>query len=169
MPRTLALLRHAKSAWPDDVVDHERPLNKRGRRDAPEVGRWLKKHRVAFDLALVSTAVRAQETYELLAAKLPGAPDATPSAAIYGAGAGDVLDIIRGIDEQVTSAILVGHNPTFATLAGLLDDQSGVVDGRDRMRREFPTSSLALFEIDGPWESVNPGEVRLVAFAVPRG
>lgn len=169
MPKTLALLRHAKSAWPDDVPDVERPLNKRGQRDAPEVGRWLKRRGIGFDAALVSTAVRAQQTYAAVAAELPGAPPPALTSEIYGAGVGDMLDIIRGIDERASSAILVGHNPTFGTLAGMLDDESGTVDGRDRMRLEFPTSALALFEIDGSWELVNPGEARLVAFAVPRG
>ena len=63
--RRLVLLRHAKSDWPDDVPDHERPLARRGRRDAPAAGRWLRKSGYVPDLVLCSTARRARETWQL--------------------------------------------------------------------------------------------------------
>ena len=75
--KTLVLLRQAKSAWPDGVADHERPLAKRGRRDAPAVGRWLRDHELTPQVALVSSARRTVETFVLLAAELPVAPQDT--------------------------------------------------------------------------------------------
>ncbi|HXT88463.1 MAG TPA: histidine phosphatase family protein, partial [Trebonia sp.] len=70
--RRLLLLRHAKSDWPD-VADHERPLAKRGRRDAPVVGRWLRTSGYLPDAVICSTAARARQTWELVSAELPSA------------------------------------------------------------------------------------------------
>ncbi|WP_230211275.1 SixA phosphatase family protein [Streptomyces kaniharaensis] len=74
--RTLIVLRHAKSAWPPDVPDWERPLGPRGRRDAPEAGRWLRRRGLVPDTVVCSPARRARETWELAGAELPGTPSA---------------------------------------------------------------------------------------------
>lgn len=169
MPRTLVLVRHAKAAWPDGVVDHERPLAGRGRRDAPAIGRWLAGQAVSADLALVSSAHRTVQTYELLAAHLPGAPDPVVTDDVYAAGAGDLLDLLRGIDDEFAVVLVVGHNPGIGTLAGLLDDGAGAVDGRSRMRLEYPTSAVAIMDVDGGWSGLDPAGARLRAFGVPRG
>jgi phosphohistidine phosphatase SixA len=80
--RRLVLLRHAKSDWPD-VADQDRPLAKRGRRDAPAVGRWLGQSGYAPDAVICSTALRARETWELASAGLRAtAPGAFPTAAV---------------------------------------------------------------------------------------
>jgi phosphohistidine phosphatase len=71
--RRLVLLRHAKSAWPD-VADHERPLARRGRRDAPVAGRWLRTAGRVPDRVVCSTARRARETWQLAAAELDASP-----------------------------------------------------------------------------------------------
>ncbi|HJU98672.1 MAG TPA: histidine phosphatase family protein [Jiangellaceae bacterium] len=162
MPRTLVLLRHAKSAWPDDVPDSERPLAKRGRRDAPAAGRWLQDRELVPEVALVSSARRAVETFELVAAELSARPRGTVTAAAYGASAGDLLDLVHGLADDVGSVLLVGHNPGIGRLASVLDEAGQPV-------REFPTSALAVFDVDGDWSAVDPGTARLVAFAVPRG
>ena len=156
------LLRHAKSAWPDDVPDSERPLAKRGRRDAPAVGRWLRERELTPEVALVSSARRAVETFELVAAELSARPRGTVTEAAYGASAGDLLDLVRGIADGVGSVLLVGHNPGIGRLASVLDERGQPV-------REFPTSALAVFDVDSGWSAVDPGTARLVAFAVPRG
>ena len=162
MPKTLVLLRHAKSAWPDDVADSQRPLAKRGRRDAPAAGRWLRERDLAPEIALVSSARRAVETFELVAAELPVRPHETVTDAAYGASVGDLLDLVRGLADDVVSALVVGHNPGIGRLANVLDED-------ERSTREFPTSALAVFRVDGQWSAVDPGTARLVAFAVPRG
>jgi len=162
VPRTLVLLRHAKSAWPDDVADSERPLAKRGRRDAPAAGRWLRERELAPEVALVSSARRAVETFELMAAELTNRPLVTVTDAAYGASVGDLLDLVRGLAADVVSALVVGHNPGIGRLADVLDEG-------EESTREFPTSALAVFDVDGSWSEVDPGTVRLVAFAVPRG
>jgi len=162
VPKTLVLLRHAKSAWPDDVADSQRPLAKRGRRDAPAAGRWLRERDLAPEIALVSSARRAVETFELVAAELPVRPRETVTDAAYGASVGDLLDLVRGLADDVVSALVVGHNPGIGRLTNVLDEA-------ERSTHEFPTSALAVFHVDGQWSAVDPATARLVAFAVPRG
>lgn len=115
----LVLLRHAKSAWPDGVADEHRPLNDRGRRDAPAVGRWLAEHQ-AVDLALVSPATRARQTWALVAAELPEPPPHRIEPALYFAGPREIVAAAAatGLD----TVLVVAHNPdledTVADLTG---------------------------------------------------
>jgi phosphohistidine phosphatase len=162
MPKTLVVLRHAKSAWPDGVADHDRPLSGRGRRDAPAVGRWLCDQKVAVELALVSSARRTVETADLVDAELRSPPRRVVSEDVYHAGAGDLLDRIRELPDDVSTAMVVGHNPSVGMLASVLDDSSGGL-------LEFKTSAVAVFEIGDRWAEANAGGARLVASAVPRG
>jgi phosphohistidine phosphatase len=162
MTRQLVLVRHAKSAWPDGVAEHERPLAGRGRRDAPEVGRWLADAGVQPEVAYVSSAVRARATFDLLAAELSSPVRAIVTDDVYGASSGDLLDLIRSAHDGAHSVLVVGHNPGIGTLASVLDDrQSGMLD--------FKTSAVAVFDVGGAWAEVNPGAARLTASAVPRG
>lgn len=163
------LLRHAKSAWPDGVDDHERPLAARGRRDAPAVGRWLLDTGLRPEVAVVSSALRTLETFHLVAAELPEPPSPRISDEVYRAGAGELLDVVRSLVPELGSALVVGHNPGIGTLANVLDDGSSAVEGRDRMRLAFPTSAIAVLELGCAWNDVDPGAARLAAFAVPRG
>src|SRR6266700_6314858 len=84
--RKLVLLRHAKSAWPD-VPDHERPLARRGRRDAPGAGAWLRRAGYLPDLVVCSTARRARETWQLAAAELGASPPVRFEPRVYQASA----------------------------------------------------------------------------------
>ena len=81
-PRRLVLLRHAKSDYPDEVADHDRPLAARGRRDAPLVGRWLARSGYRPDAVICSTARRARETWDLVA-KLSGGKE-VPACNLWG-------------------------------------------------------------------------------------
>jgi phosphohistidine phosphatase SixA len=86
--RQLMILRHAKSAWPDGVPDRKRPLAKRGCRDAPAAGRWLRGHIVRLDAVVCSPAERARQTWALVAAELDQPPAATFDDRIYRAPVG---------------------------------------------------------------------------------
>ena len=156
------LVRHAKSAWPDDVADHERPLNKRGRRDAPAVGHWLGENAVLPQVALVSSARRAVETADLIIAELGSPVRQIVSDEAYNASTGQLLELVRLLPAEADAVMLVGHNPGIEALATQLVE-SGAKLG------EFPTSALAALEFDGDWDSVEPGGGTLIAFAVPRG
>src|SRR5580698_5846089 len=93
--RLLILLRHAKSAWPEDIPDHERPLAPRGRRDAPAAGGWLRKSDHVPDRVLCSTARRARETWQLAEEKLSAHPATVFEERVYGASGAELLDLAR--------------------------------------------------------------------------
>jgi len=116
--RTLTLIRHAKSSWKEPVSDFERPLNKRGIRNAAEMGEWLSVHGIRFEQILCSPARRTLATAEALAAKTGYPPSAIiPVRAIYLATADTLLDILRSQDAAFNHIALIGHNPGISSLA----------------------------------------------------
>src|SRR5580658_6917721 len=114
--RRLILLRHAKSAWPDDVPDHDRPLAPRGRRDAPAAGRWLRKSGYAPDRVLCSTARRARETWQRAEEGLGAHPSTVFEDRVYDASVADVLDLARQTPPDITTLLIVGHDPAMRGL-----------------------------------------------------
>lgn len=167
--RRLVLLRHAKSDWPPGVPDRERPLGQRGREEAPLAGRWLAAAGLVPDLAVVSSARRAQQTWNLASSQLPADVPTTLSDDYYGAGVDEALDLARALPQDVTTALLVGHNPTTESLALLLQDGSGVEVDVERMAGKFPTSAIAVLHLQVPsWSDLDASTARLMAFAVPR-
>lgn len=120
--KELILIRHAKSSWNHPGLgDHDRPLNKRGKKAAPLVGEALAERGLQPDLMLSSTAMRAYTTARAVAEKLgyPG-EQVLRDEAIYLAGVPMLMHVIQGIDESHESAILFGHNPGFHDLANAL-------------------------------------------------
>src|SRR5215470_8706335 len=113
--KTLYLVRHAKSSRDDpSLPDKERPLNKRGRRDAPRMGERLAKRDVKPDLILSSPAVRALATAEIVSRKLGYAiKDIVVDERLYGADPNDLLDVIHELGEKPKRVMLFGHNPEF--------------------------------------------------------
>ncbi|MEV4940541.1 SixA phosphatase family protein [Streptomyces zaomyceticus] len=123
-------MRHAKSAWPEGVADHDRPLGPRGLRDAPAAGRFLAEHGGPPDLVLCSPARRARRTWELAAAELDS-PVPAPTVhdpRLYGAGDAELLDVLHGVPDEVATLLLVGHNPGLEDLVLLL---AAGTDGED--------------------------------------
>jgi phosphohistidine phosphatase len=130
---TLVLVRHAKSDWGDDALaDHDRPLNERGRRDAPRMAGRLAGTGFHPDAILSSTALRARTTAEAFAAEL-GVP-VTLDAELYGASADRLLVAAAGSGAQ--AVIVVAHDPGMSELAARL---SG-----DRIGH-MPTCAVATF------------------------
>ena len=120
--KELILVRHAKSSWQDPALrDHERPLNKRGKRDAPEMGDRLARRGYDPDLIISSSADRALETARAFAVKL-GYPSEhiQTEERIYHASVDELLEAIRGVEASVETLVLFGHNPGFTQLANLL-------------------------------------------------
>jgi phosphohistidine phosphatase len=174
--RTLILLRHAKSAWPD-VPDHDRPLASRGRRDAPTAGRWLRSAAAVPDLVLCSSALRARQTWQLAEAALEQRQPVVFEDGIYGASAAELLDIVRHAPSAGRTIVVVGHNPGIQELAVALAGAAAEA-GRsgsslppsalDRMTAKFPTAAIAVLEFSGPWSRLHPGQARLASFVTPR-
>ncbi|MBV2356406.1 histidine phosphatase family protein [Streptomyces sp. J2-1] len=167
--RRLVVLRHAKSAWPDGVADHQRPLAPRGVRDARAAGRALAEADCLPDLALCSTALRARRTWELASAQWGTPPSALLDRRLYEAGVPDLLDVLRGVSAQVETLLLIGHNPALEELVLELA-ADGLDDTLARVRVKFPTSAVAVLAWHGTgWPALAPGTAVLTAFTVPRG
>ena len=169
MPRRLVVMRHAK-AQPTAPSDHGRPLADRGRRDAGEAGRWLREQGIAPDAALVSDAQRTRETWEEVAAGAAWDLEPEHSASLYAAGADSAFDLLREVDADVTTLVVIGHNPTMAYIAELIDDGEGDADATTALvTRGFPTSALVVFAVAGEWADLGAGSGRLEAFHVGDG
>ncbi|WP_200300850.1 SixA phosphatase family protein [Streptomyces adelaidensis] len=167
--RRLVVLRHAKSAWPAGVLDHERPLAPRGRRDAPAAGRALAEADCLPDLALCSTAVRARQTWELASAQWGTPPPARHDRRIYAAEPAELLAVVREVPDGVRTLLLVGHNPGLEEL--VLDLAGDALDDAlDDVRTKFPTSAIAFLSWRGEtWAALAPGTALLTDMIVPRG
>jgi len=150
--RTLILLRHAKSDWSGNQADIDRPLAQRGRRQAPETGRWLNANIDRLDLAVVSPAVRACSTWDLVSSELDVAPPTRTDVRVYGATGSELLAVVRDVSDDFATVVLVGHNP------GLEDLVQDLTDEWVRM----PTSALAVVVWSGSWSSAgeSPAELR---------
>jgi phosphohistidine phosphatase len=119
--KTLLLLRHAKSSWDDPGLDdHDRPLNKRGRRDAPRMGRLLLEEKLVPDEILCSTAARARETAEEVKEASGFAGDVRFSRTLYLAGSREILAAVRTVAPAAGTAMVIGHNPGIEELLDAL-------------------------------------------------
>lgn len=173
----LAVMRHAKSAYPPAVDDHDRPLSARGVQDARVAGHWLREHLRMPDHVVVSTARRARGTWTVAAAPLgyigaagydarsPGALTIDPR--IYDADPQQLLEVLRDLPQRARTAVLVGHCPGVEDLVHLLagswDD-----DAMGHLRAKFPTAGIAVLTFPGPWPELGAGIARLDDFVVPR-
>jgi phosphohistidine phosphatase len=160
------LLRHAKSDWPD-VPDRDRPLAKRGRRDAPRIGRWLRDHGYLPDVVVCSAARRARQTWELVAPELGGEPSVRFEPRAYAASAMTLLYLARELPGRYRAALLIAHNPGLSELAASLAEQP-TKDGASRhLKQGLPTAGVAVLEFAGDWPDLVPGQARLLDFVVP--
>lgn len=168
MVRRVVLLRHAKSAWPAGVPDHERPLAGKGRRNAKAAGEWLRHEGPVVDLVLCSDAVRARHTWEIASSTLPKRPSCTVVPDLYGADPDEVLALLQGCPGKAGTVLVVGHEPTMSgttlLLAGRRSDRSAL----QRVRTKFPTSGISVLRFDGDWSGLKAGQAVLETFSVPR-
>ena len=123
--KTIYLVRHAKSSWKyPNLDDFERPLNKRGRKNAPFMGKVLKKLKVAPDLVISSPANRAATTARIIAAAINyPLENIRYSEAIYEFSENALIHVVKQIDDAVNKAMIVGHNPATNGLANYIGDQ----------------------------------------------
>lgn len=160
--RQLALVRHAKSSWDDPALDDfDRPLNKRGNRDAPFMGRKLKELGLQFDLIISSPAARAMATTRILATETGYADDRIEAnERIYEAPWQRLLEVVNEIDDVYRRVALVGHNPGMSDLAAVL---TGNGPG------DMPTCAIVLlvFEVSA-WSTVGPAMATVSAFEYPK-
>jgi phosphohistidine phosphatase len=153
----LVLLRHAKSDWTHDLADVDRPLAKRGRRQAPEAGRWLAGHLARIDLAVVSPARRARSTWDLVTAELDAPPEVWVDDRVYAASDRALLTVVREIPDDRATAVLVGHNPGLEELLARLTGAW----------TPLPTSAIAVVALPGGWASAGEAAATLRASGRP--
>jgi phosphohistidine phosphatase len=155
--RTLILLRHAKSDWSGFEADVDRPLAKRGRRQAPEAGRWLAHAIDAIDLAVVSPANRARSTWDLVSAELADRAQTRIDDRVYATWGSRLLGVVRELPDDVDTVVMVGHNPAIEDLVTLLTGECV----------QMPTSALAVIELAGSWSSASQASAVLRASGRP--
>lgn len=160
--KRLTLLRHAKSSWKDDALpDLDRPLSRRGRQDAPRMGRRLRERGFSPDALIASPAKRARATAKAVAQEL-GYPveKILRDEAIYEADLTALLRLIRHLDEAWGHVMLVGHNPGLAELAGFLAGSPV---------ERFPTCAVAELELDvETWSEAREACAALVLLDYPK-
>lgn len=167
MARELLLLRHAKSDWSTDAAtDFERPLNKRGRRDAPRMAEWLYREGLIPMVVASSPAVRARETALLLCKGLEYKKRHLRwHEAIYDASLEQLLGVLAEYQDGPATVLLVGHNPGLERLVRYLTD--GDLDEPEDGKL-LPTCALARLEMPDRWDGLTSGSASLVALVRPK-
>ena len=166
--KRLLLLRHAKSSWDHPGLDDfERPLNDRGRRDAPRVGRYLADHDRRPDHVLCSPARRTDETWRAVSEALGGDVPFEFEPSLYLAPPSTILRLVQSQPIDIETLLVIGHNPGTEEVALRLVG-SGSSDALNRMRTKVPTAALIEIEFDvGRWGEVETGQGRLIRFVTP--
>ena len=159
----LHLLRHAKSSWKEEVEDHERPLNRRGREAALRVGRALPAAVGTLDLVLCSSARRTRETLELIVAELAVRPQSVIEDELYEASKDELMDRLRHLPEEISNVLLIGHNPGLHELAMAIAD-TNTAGFRALSSGKFPTAARASFRVAEPWSAFGGSRCELVDY-----
>ena len=145
--KSVLVLRHAKSSWKHpDLTDHERPLNKRGKRDAPSIGRLLKREHLVPDIIISSTAIRARATAEAVAKASGYKGDITFNGSLYAAGPQAYIDALHDSSDEYVRVLIIGHNPGLEELVEILTGEIHLM----------PTCSLAHVKLRvGKWSEID--------------
>ena len=158
---TLVVVRHAKSSWKEPLQsDCERPLNKRGQRDAPFLARCLAERLGCPDLIVSSPALRAQTTAQAFATASGYEPESIAlDERVYEASVPDLLEVIRQLPDTAQLVFLFGHNP------GMTDLVNTVSNAR---LDNLPTCGLVEFRSEEPWAHFGDSTSELLAFDYPK-
>ena len=158
--KTLYLLRHAKSSWDDPrLADFERPLNERGLRAAPLVGRFMRERKLRPDLILCSPAERARRTAALVSEAAGLSAPLRYDERIYEATAATLSEVVAQAEDSADELLLVGHNPGLEDLLQLLTGET----------RRMSTAALARVQLDlDRWAELRGGAGRLEWHVKPK-
>jgi phosphohistidine phosphatase len=169
--KTIYLLRHAKSDRGDlSLKDHDRPLNDRGREAAPNMAAYMKGKRYKPDVVLCSTARRTVQTYDLIKDVVDA--KAVFEESLYLAEQRHLLERLKWLEDDLKSAMIIGHNPGIEQLANVLSASPKDLDGEKlhrRMREKFSTCALAVIKAPvTSWRDLKPSGGKLVDFMRPK-
>ena len=159
--KTLYLVRHAKSSWKQpELTDFERPLNKRGKNDAPFMGKLLSEKGVNPELVISSPAKRAAVTAKIIASEINYPKEKIVfDENIYEATGRRLLEIISGTEEKYNSVMLLGHNPGLTVLHNNLSDH--FIDN-------IPTCGVVALEFNKSWEKIELNSAGFMFFEYPK-
>ena len=161
--KSVILFRHGKSDWDAEYdSDHDRPLAKRGIRDAKRMGKFLSKRAEFPELILSSTALRARETTKLAMEAGNWDVDIKLEKKIYEASLEEIINVIKSQDDKYNSICLVGHEPIFSTIITLIDNKKKI---------KFPTATMARISFStSVWKrvSLEPDKCKLDWFYKPK-
>lgn len=160
--KTLYIVRHAKSSWKyDELSDFERPLNQRGRNDAPMMGKWLREQDISPDLIISSAANRAVTTARMIAYAMHyPVNEIVVSMGLYEAGKSDIIDLIARTNPAISSLMIFGHNPELTDLANFLGDS--FIDN-------IPTTGIVCLQLEkGGWKDFSESACIQKFFVTPK-
>jgi phosphohistidine phosphatase len=161
-------MRHAK-AEAVAASDHARRLTDRGTRDAAEAGRWARSADVLPDHAFVSPAARAHATWVAFSTAAELDIEPALDSGLYSAGPPAAVEVLRTAPEDARTVMIVGHNPTMEQLVHLLDDGGADPDVFAEVSSGFPTSAIAVLDVQGAWGDLDLAGARISGFHVGRG
>ena len=166
--RRLMLLRHAKTERPEGGQrDRDRNLTKRGRADAPAIGAYMARHGLVPEVALVSPAKRAQETWELVAETFAKPPPLVTEDRIYNASTETLIEVV-GETHGAHGVLVIGHNPGLHDVAVRLS-VTGDVEARERLAEGLPTAGLVVIDLAfDDWARLPRHAGRLAHFVTPK-
>jgi phosphohistidine phosphatase len=160
--KTLILLRHAKALKEsDDLSDHNRQLSDKGKEDAKVMSESLKKENFIPELIVSSTAKRTHKTAKIIQENLVLKPSSLLlESDLYEATTSDILHVIRSLSDNLNTVMLVGHNPSFTGMIGLLSQT---------FIENLPTSGIAVIQFNFPtWKLIQNKSGNLVWFMYPK-
>jgi phosphohistidine phosphatase len=163
--KTLYVVRHAKSSWDDpEKADFDRPLNERGKTDAPRMGKRLKEKDVHPNVIIASPAKRARSTAKRIAREIGYAKENIKTdRALYHAGEAIILDVIRQVKPKHDVLMIVGHNPGLTDFVNaLMDESSNPIDN-------IPTCGIVAFTFQtDDWKKIDWGKGKMLFFDYPK-
>lgn len=167
--RRLILFRHAKAERPDHYdTDFERDLTEDGLSVAERMGVWLESAGMVPDLVICSPAERTRQTWNAAAPAFDPTPPVIFEEAIYEAEVENLLAVVRAVDGDVQTLLMVGHNPGLELLTGLLAE-SAEPEVVERFEKKFPTGAVAVIDFeDVPWAAIEEKTGWLYAFETPK-
>lgn len=167
MPRQLLVLRHAKSAWDTGAsTDFDRPLAKRGRKDAPRMGEWLRETGLVPDYVVSSPATRARQTTTMACQAFGFANSRVVwDARIYEGNLEALLDVLADCPATAPTTLLVGHNPGLETLLRWLGGSALRTPPDGKL---LPTAAVARVEMPESWSALGPDAGKVVSIMRPK-
>ncbi|MBF0454489.1 MAG: histidine phosphatase family protein [Magnetococcales bacterium] len=168
MAKQLLIMRHAKSAWDTEAAtDFERPLAKRGKTDAPRMGKWLEEQGLIPDHVVSSPAQRAKQT----TMKVCKVMDVKKSKVnwdprVYGAGTEDLLETLAEVPSKASRVLLVGHNPGLEFLLSYLASEDG--EGISPEHYLIKTATVVVLDMPDDWKHIKPGSAKALKIQHPK-